>query len=73
MCGDMIIWTHQPETSTLFIEGKGKMFDYQNEEKNYNPWYMHNYFYVSKIIVSNEATSRYYNILYCHEFMECII
>lgn len=30
------------------------MFDYKNEEKNYNPLYMHNYFYVSKIIVQTK-------------------
>ena len=53
-CGKNLEWAYNYQTETLTITGKGKMFDYENDNA---PWFDYRFDGIKKIVIGNSVKS----------------
>ncbi len=53
-CGKNLEWAYNYQTETLTITGKGKMFDYENDNV---PWFDYRFDGIKKIVIGNSVTT----------------
>lgn len=53
-CGKNLEWAYNYQTETLTITGKGKMFDYENDNV---PWFDYRFDGIKKIVIGNSVKS----------------